>query len=434
LAATNLIEDLIAGRWRDPTTGRPVRIATRSIVIERSLEDAEAELIGPLGLGPSLAVVSDRNTFDVLGRRVERALASIAAVESVVLDAPRAEFATVDALRPRAAAADALIAVGSGTINDLCKYLAHETGRPYAVLATAPSMNGYLTATASLAKSGFKTSLPARPPLGAFFDLDVLRAAPARLIRAGIGDSICRTTAQTDWQLGHYLRDAPYSDTPYLLQIDDEPHLLRRAAATVAGDVEGVGALTRLLVLAGLGMGIVGGSKPASMGEHLISHYIDLMARPHPGSLHGEQVGVATLTVSRLQHALLAAERPPAVRPTSIDVAALRSRYGPRLGDQCIAAFRAKALDGAAADRMNARLAAIWPTMTARLRDVMLPTARLRDAMEAAGAPVGGTGLGLSRDFYQSAVRHAREIRDRYSILDLAGDAGLLEEFVVGES
>jgi glycerol-1-phosphate dehydrogenase [NAD(P)+] len=142
---------------------------------------------------------------------------------------------------------------------------------------------------------------------------------------------------------------------------------------------------------------------------------------------------VATLTVSRLQHALLAAERPPAVRPTSIDVAALRSRYGPRLGDQCIAAFRAKALDGAAADRMNARLAAIWPTMTARLPDIMLPTARLRDAMEAAGAPVRGTDLGLSPDFYRSAVRHAREIRDRYSILDLAGDAGLLEEFVVGE-
>ena len=106
----------------------------------------------------------------------------------------------------------------------------------------------------------------------------------------------------------------PTRETPYLLQIEDEPRLLSHAAAMAAGDPEAIAALTRLLVLAGLGMVIAGGSAPASMGEHLISHYIDLMARPHPGSLHGEQVGVATLTLSRLQNALLRAERPPEVR------------------------------------------------------------------------------------------------------------------------
>ena len=39
----SLIEALIAGRWRDPTSGRPVRIDTRAIVIEPSLEGGEAE-------------------------------------------------------------------------------------------------------------------------------------------------------------------------------------------------------------------------------------------------------------------------------------------------------------------------------------------------------------------------------------------------------
>jgi glycerol-1-phosphate dehydrogenase [NAD(P)+] len=332
----DLIEELVAGRWHDPATGRPVRIATGAIVIERSLDGAEATLIGRLGLGPRLAVISDRNTFDALGGRVERAVGKTASTRSIVLDRPDADLATADALTERAITSDALIAVGSGTINDLCKYVAHQTGRPYAVFATAPSMNGYLTATASLARDGFKTSLPARPPLGAFFDREVLAAAPARLIRAGIGDSICRTTAQADWLLGHYLRDAPYSDTPYLLQIEDEPTLLSHAAAIAQGEVAGVRALTRLLVLAGLGMGIVGGSEPASMGEHLISHYVDMMARPHPGSLHGEQVGVATLTISRLQNALLRSEQPPEVRPTRIDRAAVRARFGTGLGDQCI--------------------------------------------------------------------------------------------------
>jgi glycerol-1-phosphate dehydrogenase [NAD(P)+] len=294
-------------------------------------------------------------------------------------------------------------------------------------------MNGYLTATASLARGGVKVSLPARPPVAALFDLDVLRRAPARLIRAGIGDSICRTTAQVDWLLGHHLRDASYCETPYLLQIDEEPFLLSHAAEIVAGDVEGVRALTRLLVLAGLGMVIVGGSQPASMGEHLISHYIDTLARPHPGSLHGEQVGVATLSTSRMQHALLQAERPPEVRPTDLDEQAMRARYGARLGETMIAQFGAKALDEAAAARLNARLAEIWPAMTARLRAIMLPTARVQQALDAAGAPTTGAHLGLAPAFYRDAVRHAREIRDRYSILDLAGDAGVLDGFVVEE-
>jgi glycerol-1-phosphate dehydrogenase [NAD(P)+] len=432
MANGSLIEDLIAGRWRDPTTGRPVRIGTRAIVIGRSLDGGEADLIAPFGLGQRLAVVSDRHTFDALGQRVARALATIATIDDVVLDAPCADLATVDQLRARTAAADALIAVGSGTLNDLCKYLAHESGRPYAAFATAPSMNGYLTGTASLAAEGFKVSLPARPPVAAVFDLDVLRHAPARLIRAGIGDAICRTTAQTDWLLGHCLRSASYSEAPYLLQIEDEPYLLSHTAAAVRGDLEAVAALTRLLVLAGLGMVVAGGSQPASMGEHLISHYIDMMARPHPGSLHGEQVGVATLTVSRMQHALLQAERPPQVWPTRLDAAAMRARYG-ALGARMIAQLRAKALDEAAAARMNARLAEAWPRMKARLQEVMLPTARLREALDAAGAPLTGQDLGLPSGFYREAVRHAREIRDRYSILDLAGDAGLLEDLVAEE-
>ena len=81
----------------------------------------------------------------------------------------------------------------------------------------------------------------------------------------------------------------------------------------------------------------------------------------------------------------------------------------------------------------NARLTEVWPSMRARLAEAMLPIERLRAALEAAGAPTTGAELGLPSAFYREAVRHAREIRDRYSILDLAGDAGLLEHFVAEE-
>ena len=127
MARRDLIEDLIAGRWREGATGRPVRVGTRAIVIERSLDGGEPELIAPLALGERLAVISDRNTYDALGDRVARALARISRIDEVVLDAPVADLATVDELRARTGSAAALVAVGSGTLNDVCKLLAHRS-------------------------------------------------------------------------------------------------------------------------------------------------------------------------------------------------------------------------------------------------------------------------------------------------------------------
>lgn len=434
MAAGPSIDDLLGECWREPASGRAVRLPIRRVAIEPSLDGGEADLIAPLALGSRLALLSDPNTWEALGRRVARALASIATVDSVVVEKPRADLGTAQELAKRARFADGLIAVGSGTINDLAKYLAFQSGRRYAVFATAPSMNGYVTATASLARDGFKTTLTTRPPVAALFDLAVLREAPLRLIRAGLGDSICRTTAQTDWLLGHLLHGAAYDETPYLLQAEDEAALLDAAPALGERDLAAIATLTRTLVLAGLGMGIVGSSHPGSQSEHLISHYLDMMAgAAHPGSLHGEQVGVATLSVSRLQNALLGAERAPVLRPTRIDEAAVLRRFGPDLGRQCLAELNPKALDPAAAERLSAKLAGDWAAITGRVRRTMLPTSRLRAAMTAAGAATTAADLGLSPDLYRDALRHAREIRNRFTILDLAADAGLLERFVAGE-
>jgi glycerol dehydrogenase-like iron-containing ADH family enzyme len=47
-------------------------------------------------------------------------------------------------------------------------------------------MNGYTSRTASITQHGHKLTLPAQAPVGAFFDLAVLAAAPKRMIRAGL--------------------------------------------------------------------------------------------------------------------------------------------------------------------------------------------------------------------------------------------------------
>ena len=125
-----------------------------------------------LGFGRRLAVVSDATTHAILGERIERAADGAFDVNSIVLPGmPHPDDETVGVLRRATARADALIAVGSGTLNDLCKYASALDGKPYAVFGTAPSMNGYTSLNAAITEHGHKKSLPAQAPLGAFFDL-----------------------------------------------------------------------------------------------------------------------------------------------------------------------------------------------------------------------------------------------------------------------
>ena len=198
-------------------------------------------------------------------------------VQSIVLpEHPEPDLETVDRLSNAAVDSDALVAVGSGTINDLAKYAAAQDGKPYAVFAMAPSMNGYTSANAAITVDGHKKTLPATLARGVYVDLAIFAAAPPRMIRAGLGDSLCRPTAQVDWLLSHHALGTPYRRAPFALLAADEPALFAAPEALLAGDLDAMRALARTLVLSGIGMTLCGSSAPASQGEHLISHYIDM--------------------------------------------------------------------------------------------------------------------------------------------------------------
>ena len=427
--ALAIIEDVLAGRVTVRDTGRRLEPTVKAVAIEPSLDGAEEALLRPLRLGERLAVVADENTLEVAGRRIA---ASLPGAELIVLEHPKADVANADRLEERSRHADALIAVGSGTINDLCKHVTHRTGRRCAVFATAPSMDGYVSTTVSITKDGFKTSLPAQAPDGVFFDLGVLAAAPARMIQAGLADTVCRTTAQVDWLLSHLLLDTVYADTPYELMHEDEPRLYAQADRLLDGDQDAMLSLTRLLVLSGFGVLVTGTSHCGSMGEHSISHYIDIFADPHPGTLHGQQVGIATWSMARLQARMLARATPPTLRPLDLDHEAFAQRYG-RFAEPCLEAAGKKPFDPAGTERSNERLAERWGAIRERLHAVMLPLPEMERVMAAAGVVRDAAGLGVDPAFYREAVGHAHEIRDRYGFLDLAAQSGDLDSFAAGQ-
>ncbi len=436
---TALIDDVAEGRWISPVTGEPApRSACARIAIADSLDGAEVGLLDAVGAEGPLAVVADADTWEAMGARVHAALAAAGrAPRAVVLPArPHADLATADALAGRLEGAAHVVAVGSGTINDLCKVVTHRDGRACSVFGTAASMDGYASSTASMGlPSGLKVSMKAHAPRGVYLELSVMAAAPPRMAASGFGDCLCASVARIDWWMSHRVLGGFFREEPYLIAAEAGAEIDARAGAIGRGERDAIGHLARALILSGLGIGFTGVSNHGSMGEHQISHYIDCFARDrHPGTLHGQQVGVASLTMARIQTWLLDQARPPVLRPTRIDADDMARRMGPAIAAQCLEEYRKKALDADGAARLNETLQEIWPALRAECRAWAVPVADMKARLAAAGGPTSAAELGLDVAFYREAVRHAHEMRNRFSFADLACDAGLLDAFAAEET
>ena len=74
--------------------------------------------------------------------------------------------------------------------------------------------------------------------------------------------------------------------------------------------------------------------------------------------------------------------------------------------------------------RLERHLAEHWDDICESVGRAMLPAERIRAVLQRAGCPTDPTQIGLSPDFYATAVRDARFLRNRYTFLDLADDSG----------
>lgn len=420
-----LLDKLLAGSLRDPDNGGVLSVPVKTVVLGRQLTNAAADLLAPLSFGKSVALVMDRQTRAVMGEGVAASLRTNHTVNEIVFDhSPHPDTEAVAFIRARCENSDSVVAVGSGSLNDIAKHAAHMHRKPYAVFGTAPSMNGYTSVAAALTEGGLKKSLPSTAPLGVFLDLDVLARAPKRLIAAGIGDSLCRATAQVDWLLAHLLLDKPYREAPFMLLAGDEEALIANIKSIVEGDDAKIEVLARTLVMSGFGMTICGGSYPASEGEHLIAHYIDMLGQDLPAAYHGEHIAVTTTTMAALQEQILSKDK-LVISPSAESLDDFTRHFGEDLGRECWKAWLPKHIDAGQAVALNRKLARDWDDIRHKLKDVGRPAAEIESDLKKAGAPTDPRMVGIPKAFYEKAVSHARWIRDRFTSLDLAVACGL---------
>lgn len=419
------------------------KLATRHIVLERGLLSRSGAVLRNTLPGDRWLLLADTTTWPLVGPVVAASLdqAGVATAQHIIeTPAPVASASAVADLRQRLDRCQAIIALGSGSLNDIAKMAAHQAQIPYAVLATAPSMNGYTSPIAALLVDGVKTTQPCNPPVACLADLDLLAQAPYRMLTAGLGDLLSKPVSNADWLLARHLKGAAYAADAAAL-IEESTRLLEGVPAKLPDrDIEAVGKLMGGLCLSGLAMSVAGSSAPASGGEHLISHYLDMRhhALGEPNDLHGCQVGVATLVTAALYENLLALD------PDTIDIDAcltrhrswdeyeriMRDRFGPLA--EAVVPYAKEGYPTAAElrDRLL-RVKVDWETMLAQLRPTLRPVGEIRAELVAAHCPTTFGEIGVARECARRAVYYSKDIRSRYTILHLAAELGLLETWAV---
>jgi glycerol-1-phosphate dehydrogenase [NAD(P)+] len=187
----SLIRDVISGEWRDPETGKACAVPFETIRIEETLDGGAADLVAPLKIGRKLAVVSDTNTHEAMGKRVAKELSGWCDIEEIVFPGnTHCDEPTIELMKDKTRHCDGCVVVGSGSLSDTVKFATFKDGRKFVSFATAGSMNGYGAGTASVTlANGYKTSVSAHAPRAVFVDLGVSAAAPPWLAAAGLGDS-----------------------------------------------------------------------------------------------------------------------------------------------------------------------------------------------------------------------------------------------------
>ena len=423
------------------------RIDVEAIEIGRDIiRDSYAVLAEQLGEGPWL-VAADANTWEAAGQQVREMLDAHGhdwhrfEVEAQPgHEHPVCRDELIEDCRRAMEQNDcrAGLAVGSGTVNDTVKMAAHRAGRPMGVVGTAPSMNGYTSSIAAILSDGVKTSQPCGAPRVIIADVEVMAQAPMRLIQSGLGDLLSKPVSNSDWAISARLNGTPHSAEAMEI-IEEGAAALQGVAPKLPGrDREAVRGLVDSLILSGIAMSVAGSSSPASGGEHLISHYIDMTAHAldQPYDFHGCQVGVGTLTSAFLYEKLREFDPSTLNIDARVDALAdwptyddtLKERFGPLY--DAVVEYAKPAYPSRS--RLRERLEKIvnqWDGMLADAEQTLRTRQSLEDELRSAGAPTRFRDLGISTDRAHRAIVHGKDIRNRYTILHLCWELGTLERW-----
>lgn len=385
-------------------------------------------------------LLADKNTFSAAGDKV-----------CAVLDRSKIPYSTYifqqEHLEPDESAVgaavmhfdakcDLIIGIGSGVINDIGKILSNISGKKYIIVATAPSMDGYASATSSMSMDGLKVSLPSRCADVIIGDTAILKNAPEHMLKSGLGDILAKYVSIAEWRIAHIVTGEYYCEqVAQLIR-----NVLRRCAENAEGllnrEVGAVEAVFEGLVISGIAMAYAGVSRPASGVEHYFSHVWDMRGLEFGTQvdLHGIQCAMATLQAVKLY------EQVKKIKP-DVSVAReyvaqfsyedwkrqLRQFLGNSAETMIRQEERERKYDKSTHPARLEKIIANWDNIL-QILDEELPTyQQLAELLQNVGISRDLQCIGVDSETAKLTFRATKDIRDKYVLSRLAWDLGILD-------
>jgi glycerol-1-phosphate dehydrogenase [NAD(P)+] len=423
--------------------GRSHNCNVKNMIIENGAINKIPKLLKKLNFN-NILMVADTNTYKVAGKKVEDILnKNKVNFRKFIYNTKEGELLVPDEkaigtlFTKFEKGMDAILTVGSGVLNDLSKFVSYRLGVDCIIVATAPSMDGFISDGSSLIVDDLKSTFVSQPPKAVIGDIDILKKAPMDMILAGFGDIIGKYSALCDWKLSKIVNNEYYCEVVVKMVKDS----LDKCVGSIDGiknrEDEAIKNLMESLLLTGIAMSYIGNSRPASGAEHHMSHYFELMFlfEGRKALFHGTKVGISTVLITKMRE-LIKEEKldfDKAIKNiSSFDEnkweEKIRELYGKAAPE--IIALSKKDETNSTQKRLK-RVNNIKEKFNQVMKsmDETPSSETIKSILKKVGAPYMPSQVGIQDDMVFNSVLVAKEVRTRYTILQLLGDFGILDKF-----
>jgi len=415
---------------------------TKYIAVEEGVRHTTANIFRENFGGANAIIVADENTYAAAGKDVEASFVrdSHAALKRFIFGSHvYADDGCVQELAEVLRGFDGIpVAVGSGTVNDLTKVASHINNRPYMVVGTAASMDGYSAFGASITTAGSKDTVDCPGPKAVLADLEVIANAPKVMNAWGYGDLLAKVVAGADWMLADAAGAEAIIPAAWELVQDPLRSWVGSPDTIALNEVDALRHLVYGLLMSGLAMQATLSSRPASGAEHQFSHLWDMQHHTYKGVApsHGFKVGIGVLASLALQEYLLSMD----LKRFDIEAAVnawpsleeLESRIR-RLFDtealqrRAIGETRGKYVSKDVLRLQLKRVQEDWTALQTKVRGQLFLFSELRDMLRRAGCPYDPSQIGISRARLRLSYEQCCFLRRRFTVLDLLQRLGVFD-------
>ena len=277
--------------------GKEHKIMVKDIIIESEAIKKLSMIMEKEGF-KNITIICDENTYAAAGEEIKEIIPKGKFINLKSENLHANEIAVQKVYECLAVENDVLIALGSGTIHDITRYVAYNKDIPFISVPTAASVDGFVSTVAAMTWRGYKKTFTAVSPIYVVADTDIFKEAPYRLTASGVSDLIGKYTALVDWKISSIVIGEYICNKVCNMEIDAVNKLCECVDDLVLGKSEAYEQLMYALILSGLAMQIIGNSRPSSGAEHHMSHLWEMeVNNKHLDAYHGEKVSVGLILV-----------------------------------------------------------------------------------------------------------------------------------------